>query len=875
MSGDHYNHGQVENYWQYVWEEEGVFETDPDADNPVYVLGMFPYTSGDIHMGHVRNYPIPDAYARFERMRGREVLHPMGWDAFGLPAENAARRRNTDPAFWTDSSIERMREELHEMGFGYDWTREIATSDPGYYRWTQWLFERLYETGVVERAEGRVNWCPEDETVLANEQVEDGTCWQCDTTVETRELEQWFFTITDYADELLAGLDELDGWPEGVREQQRNWIGRTEGHTVSFEVAGYGDIETFTTRLDTLPGVTFLAVSPEHGLAERLANEDDRVAAYLDSVDPSQTRRDTGGVGTGTHGVHPVTGEKLPVYVADYVLGSVGTGAVMGVPGHNERDHAFAVDHGIEIRKVIDPGAPEDGDDPDGSEGSHVPVTAEGTVVDGGPYAGLESGTARERLAADLEGVEATVEYRLEDWCLSRQRYWGTPIPVVHCPDCGLVLVPEADLPVELPPFEAAGGNPLEEATEWRRVACPDCGAEARRETDTMDTFVDSAWYYLRYLSPGHEEGPFDPDRAERWLPVDRYIGGEEHAVLHLLYIRFFARALADAGLLTHREPIENLLTQGMVLQDGEKMSKSAGNTVTTGEYGADSIRLFVLEAAQPESDFDWSSRRRSDSYEFGKRVYAFVEGFDDMETTDDHGQTEEYVDREVDATITAATDAYADMRFYDVVREIRALVSLLREYVGDTTPNRAVIDRGFRVLVRLLTPVMPHLCEELWLSLGDGLVAEADWPVPAERVPDYERERDLVETTRADVRDILETTGVDDPEQITLAVAPPWKHRALQVACNTEGDVFDALMNVETVTARGDAAREYAGELAADRESLRPALPAEREQTVLERASWLLEKEFGATVAVVRSADAPPDLSEKATPGRPGIEIS
>jgi leucyl-tRNA synthetase len=865
MSGNHYNHGEVENYWQYVWEDEGVFETDPDAENPVYVLGMFPYTSGDIHMGHVRNYTITDAYERFERMRGREVLHPMGWDAFGLPAENAARRRNTDPAFWTESSIERMREELREMGFGYDWEREISTSDPEYYRWTQWLFERLYEEGVIERKRGRVNWCPEDETVLANEQVEDGTCWQCDTPVETRDLEQWFFTITDYADELLAGLDELEGWPEGVREQQRNWIGRTEGHTVSFDVPGYGTVEIFTARLDTLPGATFLAVSPDHDLAERLAKDDDRVAAYLDSVDPPRGRRGTGGVRTDARAVHPVTGEKLPVYVADYVLGSAGTGAVMGVPGHNERDHAFAVDHDIDIQRVIDPGE---------SSGSRAPITAEGTLVDGGQYGGMESGTARERLAADLDSVGATVEYRLEDWCISRQRYWGTPIPIVHCPDCGPVLVPGSDLPVELPPFEAAGGNPLEEATEWRRVACPDCGGEARRETDTMDTFVDSAWYYLRYLSPSYEAGPFDPDRAERWLPVNQYIGGEEHAVLHLLYIRFFARALSDAGLLSLREPIENLLTQGMVLQNGEKMSKSAGNTVTTGEYGADSTRLHVLEAAQPESDFDWSARRRSDSYEFGTRVYAFVEGFDEMETADDRGRAEEYVDHEVDATITAVTAAYEELRFYDAIREIRALVSLLGEYTEYTTPNQGVMERTFRILVRLLAPVMPHLCEELWLSLGDGLVAEADWPVPIERVPEYERERDIVETTREDVRDIVETTR-ENPDRITIAVAPGWKHRALRAARAAGEDVFDSIMNVPEVATHGERAREYAGELAANRRSLRPTLPAEREKTVLERAAWLIEKEFDADIAVVAAPDATPELRRKATPGRPGIAIA
>jgi leucyl-tRNA synthetase len=861
----HYNHGEIEDYWQYVWEEEGVFEIDEDAEDPRYVLGMFPYTSGDVHVGHVRNYAITDAYARFRRMQGEAVLHPMGWDAFGLPAENAARRRDTDPAFWTESCMDRMREQLREMGFGYDWNREIATCDPEYYRWTQWLFGRLYEEGLVERKSGRVNWCPEDETVLANEQVEDGACWQCGTPVETRTLDQWFLRITDYADELLAGLDDLEGWPDGVREAQRNWIGRREGHTVTFEVPGHGEVEAFTTRLDTLFGATFLAVSPEHDLAADLAGADDAVSEYLDSIDPSRAERDTTGIETGARAIHPATGEELPVYVADYVLDDVGTGAVMGVPGHNERDHAFATDHGIEVRQVIEPG--------ESTEVAEPPFTGEGTLIDSGEYSGLASEAARERLAGAVEGVEPTVEYRLEDWCISRQRYWGTPIPIVHCPECGPVLVPDADLPVELPEFVATEGNPLDSATAFVETTCPDCGGDARRETDTMDTFVDSAWYYLRYVSPDYEEGPFDPGKAEDWLPVDQYIGGEEHAVLHLLYIRFFARALADAGLLSHREPIENLLTQGMVLQDGTKMSKSEGNVVTIDDYGADSLRLFVLAAAQPENDFDWSARRRSDSYEFQKRVYRFVERFEEMETTRNRGRAEDHLDREIDAAITAVTAAYEDLRFYDAVREIRSLVSILGEYVEWTTPNEGVVERGFRALVRLLAPMAPHLCEELWLSLGDGIVAEADWPEPRERIRAYDRERDLIETTREDVRDITETTGAD-PAEITLAVAADWKYRALSDALDAEGDAFDAAATEERIAEGGEAVREYAGWLAANRQSLRKALPPDREYEALRGASWLLEKEFDAEIRVLRAEEAPAALREAARPGKPGIEI-
>ena len=873
MSDGNYNHARVAEYWQYVWDREDAYELD-DAADPTYVLGMFPYTSGTLHMGHVRNYAITDAYARYRRMQGEDVLHPMGWDAFGLPAENAAYARYTDPESWTEACIAQMREDMDDMGFGYDWPREITTCRPEYYRWNQWFFREFYENDLVEYKAAEVNWCPDCETVLADAQVREHggeeVCWRCETPVGRRELDQWFFTITDYADELLAGLDDLEGWPESVREIQRNWIGRREGARVAFEIEGHGSVDAFTTRLDTICGATYLAVSPGHDLAAKLAAGDDAVARYVEGV-RNDAADGMSGVETEATAVHPVTGEKLPVYVAAYVLEDVGTGAVMGVPAHNERDHSFALEQDLPIEQVIEP-----------VDGSAVdlpgnPYTDEGMVTNSGEYDGLASAPARERLLADLGVARAEVTYRLRDWLISRQRYWGTPIPVVHCEECGPVLVPEEDLPVELPEFVQTTGNPLADIDAFVETACPDCGRPAERETDTMDTFVDSSWYFLRYLSPDLETVPFDTDRASDWMPVDVYVGGEEHAVLHLLYIRFFTRALADLGLVDFEEPVERLVNQGTVLYDGEKMSKAKDNVVNPHEYGAETTRLFVLSGAHPERDFEWTAREVSSSYDLQQTLYGMVESF--VDRTDLRAEREphdEYVARDLDRTITAVTEGYERFRFHRVVSEIRQFAGLLRQYREYDVPHEAVYGRGLRVLTRLVAPLTPFLGEEMWnLLRGEGLVAHADWPTPDSDVEDYDVERRLVRALREDVRDIFDVANIENAEEIEITVAPAWKYRAHDIARSAdEGDALvGKIMDDEAVREHGVAAQAYAEELLERRQHLERMLSPEAEYELLERAAWLLRDEFDTDVTV-RRVDGDGEAAGKARPGKPAIHI-
>ncbi|AHF99005.1 leucyl-tRNA synthetase [Halostagnicola larsenii XH-48] len=906
----HYDHAQVQEFWQYIWERDDVYELSEAAVDPTYVLGMFPYTSGTLHMGHVRNYAITDAYARYRRMNGDDVLHPMGWDAFGLPAENAAHERASDPESWTQACIRRMREELETMGFGYDWSREITTCEPEYYRWNQWLFKRLYEEGLVEYEAASVNWCPDCETVLADAQVEvrsretdaetaengdhgssdsqTRVCWRCETPVGRRELDQWFFTITDYAEELYDGLEDLEGWPDGVRQIQRNWIGRQEGYRISFDVAvpdgdSEADIESvdvFSTRPETVYGATYLALSPGHELARAVAETDERVEAYIEDArerEPGSVGYD--GVRTELTATHPLTGEELPVYVAGYVLKDVGTGAVMGVPAHNERDHEFAQEHDVPVERVIVP----DGDEGAGTDERDSQAelyTGSGDLTNSGEYDGLESAVAGERIPSEHDAFEADVTYRLRDWLISRQRYWGTPIPVVHCEDCGHVLVPDDELPVELPEFVRTTGNPLEAQESFVETTCPDCGGPARRETDTMDTFVDSSWYFLRFLSPDLDDAPFDAELADEWMPIDVYVGGDEHAILHLLYIRFFTRALADLGLLEIREPVERLISQGTVLYEGEKMSASKGNTVAPQEYGAETTRLFVLAAAHPEQDFEWTANDVRGVYDLQQSLYGMATAFiDETNTRIERAAHDEYVDREIDRTIAAVTEEYERFRFHRAVTEIQGLAGLLRRYRVYETPQETVYRRGLLTLAALIAPMAPHLAEELWNKLrGDGLVVEADWPEPERDVSDAHLERRLVETTLEDVRDIVDVAEIEAPERIELVVAEDWKYRAAELVAERdttahEADVANSVLADEELEADPEAVAAFVADRQRQRGELDPLPDSNREREILERSRWLLEDEFGAAVTV-RQASAMSALAEKAKPGKPAIHI-
>ncbi|WP_254272624.1 leucine--tRNA ligase [Haloarcula marina] len=893
-----FDHTAIEPRWQAAWEDADVFRIDDDAEDPEYVLAMFPYTSGSLHMGHVRNYTITDAFARFERMRGESVLHPMGWDSFGLPAENAAEERDTNPRDWTMQCIDSMRDQLTEMGFGYDWEREVTTCEPEYYQWNQWLFKRFREAGLVERQGAELNWCPSCETVLADEQVEGEAelCWRCDTPIEHREMDQWFFTITDYAEELLEALDGLDGWPNNVREMQRNWIGKQEGASVAFEIPGYGDVDIFTTRLDTIYGATYFSLAPGHPVAQEIAESNEDVAEYIEMAE--QADEDdldvTSGVFTGEYAVNPATGEEIPVYVADYVLTDVGTGALYAVPAHDDRDHEFAEAHDIDIVQVVEPGpeAEVDADDIDVQEAAYTP---DGLLVDSGEYDGLHSEDARETFVDVFDGEERT-EYNLRDWGISRQRYWGTPIPMIHCEDCGYVEVPDEDLPVELPEFIHTTGNPLDAAEEWKHVDCPDCGGDAVRETDTMDTFVDSSWYFLRYTAPDLTDAPFDADRASDWMPVDQYVGGIEHAVMHLLYARFFTKVVEDLDMLDGvREPFTNLTNQGMVLgEDGHKMSKSRGNGVSPQriieEYGADTARLFIMEAAQPEKELAWSAEEVQSAHSFLQNVYTLAEEYADggVETgtagseaqsaSTESGETAntdiaDYVAREIEATAARATEEYEQLRFNHALQAVRELVSLLRRYRNATTPDAEVFERGLTTAAKLLSPVAPHVGEELWSVLdNDGLMAESDWP-SAEAPEDYAVSRRLVENTREDIRDIVDTVGIEDPQTITLAVAPAWKHRVVDIARDAD-DVVPAVMQNEELQRYGSAAADFAKELAG-RAQYDETLAPEGELTALARAAWLIEEEFDADVVVQSAADADDGLAKKAEPGRPAIDIA
>ncbi len=744
---ENYDPHQVEATAQAFWLQNKTFRASEDpSKEKFYCLSMFPYPSGRLHMGHVRNYTIGDVISRYQRMRGRNVLQPMGWDAFGLPAENAAIQNQVPPAQWTEENIAYMREQLMRLGFGYDWDRELATCRADYYRWEQWFFIRLFKLGLVYNKKATVNWDPVDQTVLANEQVIDGRGWRSGARVEHREIPQWFLKITDYAEELLRDLDMLDGWPEQVLTMQRNWIGRSVGVELVFEVQGQDNpLTVFTTRPDTLMGVTYVAVAPEHPLVAKTVGSNVKLREFVDEyrqVAVSEAELavlEKKGVDTGMKAIHPVTGERVPVWSANFVLMSYGSGAVMAVPAHDQRDWEFARAYGLPIKQVIFPSTAEEHCDLE-----QAAFTAKGVLQHSGDFDGLSSDEAFEAIAKRLQATgkgQRKVNYRLRDWGISRQRYWGCPIPMVHCSSCGAVPMPEDQLPVLLPEgvdFQAAG-SPLASLPGFRNVQCPQCGAQAERETDTFDTFMESSWYYARYCSPDNDNAMVD-ERVDYWLPVDQYIGGIEHAVLHLLYARFFHKLMRDAGLVSGDEPFTRLLTQGMVLKDGAKMSKSKGNTVDPEslieKYGADTVRLFVMFAAPPDQSLEWSDSAVEGAFRFLRRVWKQVHGHvtrGDTVPLRSHDLTppQQAIRRKVHETIAKVSDDVG--RRYTFNTAIAANMELLNElsrFEDTSDQGRAVMQEALESVVLMLSPIVPHVAHVLWETLGyHQAVVDAPWP--------------------------------------------------------------------------------------------------------------------------------------------------
>lgn len=744
-----YNAAAIEKKWQEVWENSNAFRTEQNEKPKYYALEMFPYPSGNLHMGHVRNYSIGDVVARFKRMNGYNVLHPMGWDSFGLPAENAAIKNGIPPKDWTWSNIDNMRRQLKSLGISYDWDREVATCHPDYYKWTQWMFLQLYNHGLAYKKKSYVNWCPSCQTVLANEQVVGGKCERCKAEVGKKDLEQWFFRITDYADRLLSDIDKLEGWPEKVKTMQANWIGKSTGAQVSFQLDGSDEkLTVFTTRPDTLYGVSFMVIAPEHPMVPELIagseTEGDCQAfvqkmLHVKEMDRASSEMEKEGVFTGRYAINPLNGKKVPLYLANYVLMDYGTGVVMAVPAHDQRDFDFARKYNLPIDVVISP----DGSPIDGST-LEAAFEAEGIMINSGKFDGMSNKEAMPKIIAYLEEQnigERKVNFRLRDWLISRQRYWGAPIPIVYCDDCGEVPVPENELPVMLPEdvqFTGQGTSPLTTSESFAHAVCPKCGKPARREMDTMDTFVCSSWYFLRYCDPHNTELPFSKDAADYWMNVDQYIGGVEHAILHLLYARFFTKALHDFGYLSSDEPFQNLLTQGMVLKDGAKMSKSLGNVVSPEEiiskYGADTARLFILFAAPPERDLEWSDTAVEGSYRFLNRVYRLVEDKKDSlkPGTVCDGKNLTSADKELryvlHNTVKKATDDIGvRFNFNTAISAVMELVNALYAYNGD---NTALMSESVEKVILLLAPFVPHLCEELWqMAGGSGSVHEQAWP--------------------------------------------------------------------------------------------------------------------------------------------------
>lgn len=752
-----YDFKKIENKWQKTWKEEKTFKTIDDfSKEKYYVLEMFPYPSGKLHMGHVRNYSIGDAIARIKKMQGFNVLHPMGFDSFGLPAENAAIKNNVEPSEWTEKNTKEMEEQLDKLGFSYDWNREVSTCRPDYYRWMQWIFIQFYKKGLAYKKENPVNWCPSCKTVLANEQVVNGECERCKSTVGKKNLSQWYLKITDYADELLQDLDKLKDWPDKVKTMQKNWIGKSIGAEISFDIVDFDKkLNVFTTRADTVFGVTYMVISPEHPFVKELIKgrpEEEAALDYIEEVshkndiERSSTVGEKTGVFIGRYAVNPITGKEIPIFISDYVLMGYGTGAIMAVPAHDQRDFDFAKKFNLDIVPVVEP----NDSDIDVNNLSES-FEAEGKMINSAEFNGLNNREAIEKIIDYItkKGIgKKTINYRLRDWLISRQRYWGTPIPMINCPKCGWVPEKEENLPILLPKdvkFTGKGESPLATSKDFAKCKCPACGGEAKRELDTMDTFLDSSWYFLRYCDPHNDSMPFSKEKTDFWMSVDQYIGGVEHAILHLLYSRFFQKVFKDLGLVSNDEPFKRLLTQGMVNKDGKKMSKSIGNVVSPDEiinkYGADTARLFILFAAPPEKELDWSDEGVEGSYRFLNRVYRLA-----METVErsssEQNNAEKPIENEknnsddkelllmMNAAIKKVTeDAGGRFNFNTAISSIMELVNECYRYKELDNARIDFLVEAVKNVIILLYPFAPHIAEEMWEAFDSGRLVEQQWP--------------------------------------------------------------------------------------------------------------------------------------------------
>lgn len=889
---------KIEKKWQERWKEAGIFRVKEGKKKKFYVLEMYPYPSAaGLHMGHIRNYAMGDAYARFRRMQGYNVIYPMGYDAFGLPAENAAIKSRTHPKKYTDKAIAGIKKNQQALGLSYDWSREISTHHPEYYKWNQWFFLQMFKKKLAYKKEAPVNWCKKCKTVLANEQVKDGKCWRCEHGVEEKLIEQWFLKTTKYADELLKDLDKLKGWPEKIKTMQRNWIGKSNGVNIKMKIKGSKEtIETFTTRHDTMYGMTFVVIAPEHPKVmewvkgtkyEKPTMSFIRKVKKLSLIERTTTeKKPKRGVFLGKYAIHPFTKKEIPIYVADFVLMDFGTGIVQAVPAHDQRDFDFAKEYGLPIVVTIQP----DGQKLD-SKSMEAAYEGHGTMVNSKEFNGMRSEKALDAIAIKLEKMKAgkrTTAYKLRDWGISRQRYWGTPIPIIYCKKCGMVPVPEKDLPVILPTeVKFTGhGNPLANYKPFVETKCPKCKGKAKRETDTMDTFVDSSWYFLRYCSPNEERFAFDKKLVKYWMPVDQYIGGAEHAVMHLLYARFFIKVLRDLKLLNFGEPFTRLFNQGIVYKDGHKMSKSYGNIVTQGhvakKYGTDTARLFLLFVAAPDSQLEWSDEGIMGTYRFIMRFWKMINESKKKEFRTGKLETDDLrMLSRLNSTIKKVTESMEGFRFNITVGTLMEFLNAIQKYSNNSKkPHKDMLAECLENLVIMLSPFAPHMCEESWEMIGKKpFVSVHSWPKADEKKidPKFEMMENLVDTTTDDIREIIKLVG-KSPKEIRIYVAPGWKHTVYKTIMKKfkgkkPDDIIRNLMKIPEVRKQGMHAVRFADKLSKV-PNLTEMLSDKEEFQALSEAKEFLEKEFSCKVEVIEGYKSTSAKALRAEPGKPGIEV-